>query len=81
MLAIANLTASTLKNILVATDLSPASLWSLPYVVAIAHQYGSTIYLADALSSQGSSELPDLVFNLAVDTCWLLCRSRPSVLC
>lgn len=48
MSAIASLPI-TLKNILVATDLSPASLWSLPYVVAIAHQYGSTIYLANVI--------------------------------
>jgi nucleotide-binding universal stress UspA family protein len=46
MCAVATSTAIALKNILVATDLSPASLWSLPYVVGIAHQYGSTIYLA-----------------------------------
>jgi nucleotide-binding universal stress UspA family protein len=39
----------TLKNILVATDLSSASLRSLPHVVRIARQYGSTIYLANVI--------------------------------
>lgn len=46
MCAVASSTAIALRNILVATDLSPASLRSLPYVVGIARQYRSTIHLA-----------------------------------
>ncbi len=42
-------TAITLKNILVATDLSPASLRSLPYVVELARQYGSNVYLGHVI--------------------------------
>ena len=45
MCAVASSTEIALKNILVATDLSPASLRSLPYVVGIARQYHSTIHL------------------------------------
>jgi nucleotide-binding universal stress UspA family protein len=72
MPAIASLTAITLKNILVATDLSPASLRSLPYVVAIARQYGSTIYLA--------SVIPLAIYALALpesfDTIELECHEH-----
>ena len=46
MCAVASSTAIMLKNILVATDLSPASVRSLPYVIGIARQYHSTIHLA-----------------------------------
>lgn len=49
MRAVASSTVIALKNILVATDLSPASLRSLPYVVGIARQYNSTIYLANVV--------------------------------
>jgi nucleotide-binding universal stress UspA family protein len=49
MCAVASSTAIALKNILVATDLSPASLRSLPYVVGIARQYHSTIHLANVV--------------------------------
>ena len=49
MRAVASSAAITLKNILVATDLSPASLQSLPHVVGVARQYGSTIYLATVI--------------------------------
>lgn len=45
----AKITALKLKRILVATDLSPASLWSLPYVMEIALQYGSTVYVGHAI--------------------------------
>lgn len=38
-----------LERILVATDLSPASLWSLPYVMNIATKYGATVYLAHSI--------------------------------
>lgn len=41
--------AITFKHILVATDLSPGSLWSLPYVTAIGRQYGSTIYMGHVI--------------------------------
>jgi hypothetical protein len=34
-----------IKHILVATDLSPASFWSLPYVIEISLQYGSIVYV------------------------------------
>ena len=37
------------SHILVATDLSRPSLWSLPYVSAIARQYASTIYIGHVL--------------------------------
>lgn len=49
MCAVASSIAITLKNILVATDLSPASVRSLPYVVGIAHQYNSNIFLANVV--------------------------------
>ncbi len=49
MSATASATAITLKNILVATDLSAASLRSLPFVIAISREYGSTIYLAHVI--------------------------------
>ncbi len=49
MCAVASSTVITLKNILIATDLSPASLRSLPYVVSIARQYNSTLYLANVI--------------------------------
>lgn len=49
MSATASLTAIKLKHILVATDLSPASLWSLPYVTAIARQYDATVYMAHVI--------------------------------
>jgi nucleotide-binding universal stress UspA family protein len=58
MSAVVNLTAITLKNILVATDLSPSSLRSLPHVLAIARQYGSTIHLA--------SVIPLAIYGLAL---------------
>ncbi|PYV27309.1 MAG: hypothetical protein DMG24_04880 [Acidobacteria bacterium] len=35
-----------LKNILFATDFSPASLTALPYAAALARRYASKIYLA-----------------------------------
>lgn len=38
-----------LKHILVATDLSPASLWSVPYVMAIARVSAPRIYLAHVI--------------------------------
>jgi nucleotide-binding universal stress UspA family protein len=41
--------AINFTNILVATDLSRASLWSVPYVSAIARQYGSNIYIGHVL--------------------------------
>lgn len=45
----ASVTELQLKHILVATDLSPASLWSLPYVIEIGRQYGSTVYVAHVI--------------------------------
>lgn len=42
----------TLNNILFATDFSPRSDAALPYAVAIAHQYGATIYGAHVASSE-----------------------------
>jgi nucleotide-binding universal stress UspA family protein len=47
--AIANPTAVTLKNVLVATDLSPVSMRTLPYAESIARQYGSKIYLGSVI--------------------------------
>jgi len=41
--------AIKLNHILVATDLSRASLWSLPYVSAIAGEYDSTIYIGHVI--------------------------------
>lgn len=41
--------ALQLKHILVATDLSQASLWSLPYVIEIGRQYGSTVYVGHVI--------------------------------
>lgn len=41
--------AVKLERILIATDLSPASLWSLPYVIDIAKKYGSTVFMAHAI--------------------------------
>lgn len=41
--------AVKLERILVATDLSPASLWSLPYVIDIARKYRSTMFVAHAI--------------------------------
>jgi nucleotide-binding universal stress UspA family protein len=38
-----------LKNILLATDFSPASEAALPYALAIAGQYGSNLYLAHVI--------------------------------
>jgi nucleotide-binding universal stress UspA family protein len=38
-----------LKHILVATDLSPVSLQSLPYVAEIARHYRSTVYIAHVI--------------------------------
>jgi nucleotide-binding universal stress UspA family protein len=49
MAVTAKATAVKLKRILVATDLSPASLWSLPYVIDIAKKYGSTVFVAHAI--------------------------------
>ena len=37
------------KQLLVATDLSPASLLSLPYVVAIARRFDSTVFVAHVI--------------------------------
>ncbi len=45
----ASVTALQLKHVLVATDLSPASLWSLPYVIEIGRQYGSTVYVGHVI--------------------------------
>jgi nucleotide-binding universal stress UspA family protein len=45
----ASVTALQLKHILVATDLSPASLWSLPFVIEIGRQYGSTVYVGHVI--------------------------------
>ncbi|HWR17909.1 MAG TPA: universal stress protein [Terriglobales bacterium] len=45
----ASVPAISFKHILVATDLSPASLWSLPYVTEIALQYGSTVYVGHVI--------------------------------
>ena len=45
----ARATAINFTNILVATDLSRASLWSVPYVSAIARKYGSNIYIGHVL--------------------------------
>jgi nucleotide-binding universal stress UspA family protein len=41
--------AIKIKRILVATDLSDASLWSLPYVTEIANRYSSMVFLAHAI--------------------------------
>jgi nucleotide-binding universal stress UspA family protein len=41
--------AVKLERILVATDLSPASLWSLPYVTDIARKFGATVFVAHAM--------------------------------
>jgi len=41
--------AMKLDHILLATDLSLPSLWSLPYVSAIAREYGSTVYIGHVL--------------------------------
>jgi len=41
--------AVRIERILVATDLSMASLWSLPYVTEIAKKYGSTVFVAHAI--------------------------------
>ena len=49
MCATTTSTAITLKNILVATDLSPASVLSLPFVTAISQQYQSTVHLAHVI--------------------------------
>src|SRR5207244_12801837 len=38
-----------LKNILFATDFSPASLTALPYAAALARRYASKIYLANII--------------------------------
>lgn len=45
----ASIKAFKLKHILVATDLSPASVWSLPYVIEIGRQYGSTVYVGHVI--------------------------------
>jgi nucleotide-binding universal stress UspA family protein len=37
------------RHIMVATDLSPASIRSLPYVVAIAQRFGSTVFVAHVI--------------------------------
>ncbi len=47
--AVANSTAVTLKNILVATDLSRVSMRTLPFVESIARQYGSKIYFGSVI--------------------------------
>lgn len=52
MCATATSAAVKLKNIMVATDLSNASIWSLPLVTAIAGQYQSTIKLAHVIPIQ-----------------------------
>lgn len=49
MASTAKAAAVKLERILVATDLSPASLWSLPYVTDIARKYGSTVFVAHAI--------------------------------
>jgi len=37
------------RQIMIATDLSPASIRSLPYVVAIAQRFGSTVFVAHVI--------------------------------
>lgn len=46
---VANQTVVTVRNVLVATDLSPVSMRTLPFVESIAHQYGSKIYFGSVI--------------------------------
>lgn len=49
MAVMASARGISFKQILVATDLSPASLASLPYVVSIAQRFGATVFVAHVI--------------------------------
>lgn len=54
----APVTLIKLKNILFATDFSPASLAGLPYVAVLAHGYGSKVYLTHVVMPEAYALLP-----------------------
>jgi nucleotide-binding universal stress UspA family protein len=55
---IAPATQRKLKNILFATDFSPASKAALPHAVAIAQHYGSRLYVAHAIAPEAYPPTP-----------------------